>query len=156
MRLVATVALLVAVTQSADAQSGGRPRPEVRIDFIAARDPTAQVGVGFNAMAGTYVRWGAVVGAGLASRNDERVTTARVEGVVRFLLDPLRESPTGLYGLAGVSLMDDGSGVWEPRALLGVGVEGRARGGAIPSLEVALGGGARLAVVIRRARPNRR
>lgn len=124
--------------------------------MIAARHSTVQAGAGFNVPAGNYVRWGLVAAAGATRRDDRTVATWRADAVVRFLLDPFRESPRGLYGLAGVSVLDDGSRAVEPAILIGVGVEGRARGAMIPSVELALGGGARVAVVLRRTRPNRR
>lgn len=129
---------------------------EGRVEVIAARHTTVQAGGGFNVAAGTYVRWGIVAAAGATRRDDRPVATWRADAVVRFLLDPYRESPRGLYGLAGVSAMDDGSRDVEPAILIGVGLEGRARGAAIPSVELALGGGARVAVVLRRTRPSRR
>jgi hypothetical protein len=48
----------------------------------------------------------------------------------------------------------DGDG--RPFALLVLGVEGRARGGAAPAVELGIGHGARLGFVLRRARPGRR
>jgi len=56
-------------------------------------------------------------------------------------------------GVSGMYLEGDG---WSPRVLLGIGLEGRARGGTISSIEVALGGGTRVSFVMRRARADRR
>ena len=147
---------LVLSPLSAVAQGGASPRPEVRFDAIVARYATLQAGVGVNAAAGAYLRWGVVAGAGASRQNGRDVATARVDGVVRFLLDPFRESRRAPYGIAGVSLMDDGSHDWEPRALIGLGLEGSSRGRVIPSIELALGGGVRVSAVVRRGRANRR
>lgn len=139
-----------------EAQGRSGPQPEVRLDAIAAREPTGQLGIGATLQAGTYVRWGIIGGIGAAERGGSTVGTARVDGILRFHLDPFRESRVGLYGIAGASAMDDGSRQWEPRILLGVGIEGRRRRGVVTAAELSLGGGARLAVVVRRARANRR
>lgn len=106
--------------------------------------------------AGVYTRLGVNAAAGIARADARSQLAARVDGIGRFLLDPFRQSRTGLYGLAGVSAMyleDDG---WTPRVVLGLGLEGRARGRRITSIEVALGGGVRVAIVMRRVRPGGR
>lgn len=148
--------LALGVPMRVSAQRSSGARIEGRVEVIAARHATAQAGLGFNLVAGNYVRWGLVAAAGATRRDDRTVATWRADGVVRFLLDPFRESPRGIYGLAGVSVMDDGSRDIEPAVLVGVGVEGRAHGAAIPAVELSLGGGARFAVVLRRTRLNRR
>jgi hypothetical protein len=154
--LMGLLVLALGAPLAASAQRSAGPRVEGRVEVIAARHSTVQAGAGFNAAAGNYVRWGLLAAAGVASRDDRAVATWRADAVVRFLLDPFRESPRGLYGLAGVSAMDDGSRDIEPAIVVGVGVEGRARGAVIPAVELALGGGTRLAVVLRRTRPGRR
>jgi hypothetical protein len=141
---------------SAWAQRSTGPRIEGRVEAIAARHTTVQAGLGFNLLAGNYVRWGVVAAAGASNRDDRTLATWRADAVVRFLLDPFRESPRGLYGLAGVSAIDDGSRDVEPAIFVGVGLEGRAHGAVIPAVELALGGGTRFAVVLRRTRPSRR
>lgn len=150
------LAIALGVPLGASAQRNSGPRMEGRVEVIVARHATVQAGAGFNVAAGNYVRWGLVMAAGATRRDDRTAATWRADVVVRFLLDPFRESPRGLYGLAGVSVMDDGARDVEPAILIGVGVEGRARGVVIPAVELALGGGARIAVVLRRTRPNRR
>ena len=153
---IGLIVLALGAPLGASAQRSAGPRAEGRVEVIAARHSTLQAGVGFNAAAGSYVRWGLVAAAGVTNRDDAATATWRADVVVRFLLDPFRESRRGLYGLAGVSVMDDGSRDIEPAILVGVGVEGRARGAVIPAVELALGGGTRLAVVLRRTRPGRR
>lgn len=137
-------------------ESAAGPRGEVRLDAIAARRSTVQLGGGFNVASGPYIRWGATAGVGATEHAGRTVATWRTDGVVRFVLDPFREGRRGLYGLAGLSVMDDGTRDVEPRLLLGLGVEGRAHGRAIPAVELALGGGVRLSGVVRRARTGRR
>lgn len=150
------LAITLGAPMVVSAQRTADPRIEGRVEVIAARHTTIQAAAGFNMAAGNYVRWGLVAAVGATRRDDHTAATWRADAVVRFLLDPFRESPRGLYGLAGVSAMDDGSRDVEPAILVGVGVEGRARGAVIPALELALGGGTRFAMVLRRTRPRRR
>lgn len=151
-----SLAVVLLLPRLAPGQDRARPRLEVQAGVVAAQEATMQAGVGVHLAAGVYTRLAVVGAAGLAWPDDTRRLTARVDGVVRFHLDPLRESRLGLYGLAGVSAMDDGVGPWEPRALVGLGVEGSRRTGWVPALELALGGGWRVTGVLRRPRPNRR
>jgi hypothetical protein len=114
------------------------------------------LGAGGIGRLGTYAR-GVLLVAGGAARVDDRTRgSARVEGVVRFLLDPLRERRLGAYAGAGVSASwIDGDG-WRTPLVVAFGVEGPRRGGHALAAEVGLGGGARLALVLRGAGPRRR
>ena len=132
------------------------PQPEIRVEAITGDPWSLLAGAGVNMAAGVYTRLGVNAAAGIARADARSQLAARVDGIGRFLLDPFRQSRTGLYGLAGVSAMyleDDG---WTPRVVLGLGLEGRARGRRITSIEVALGGGVRVAIVMRRVRPGGR
>ncbi|MGQ0646890.1 MAG: hypothetical protein ACT4P7_04930 [Gemmatimonadaceae bacterium] len=148
--------LLAGVARNGAAQNTAGPRIEGRLEAISARHTTLQLGGGFNTAAGTYVRVGLAAAGGLTRRGGRTRGTARVDGVLRFLLDPFKEQRRGLYGLAGVSAMDDGTRAWEPRVFVGLGLEGRGGRQIIPAVEIALGGGLRVAGVFRRARTNRR
>lgn len=125
---------------------------EGRLEGIAARTSALQGGIAVNVPAGRYVRIGALGAAGAAWRSGEQRASARVEGVARFLLDPFRESRLGLYGVGGVSVMYDGFEHTRPNVVVGAGVEGPPRNGRAIAAELALGGGVRVAVVLRRAR----
>lgn len=129
---------------------------ELRADLIAARTTSAQVGVGVNVPAGLYVRVGATAAVGAAHRFGELRTAARGDLVARFLFDPFREVPLGLYGMGGVSAMYDPFERWRPRVVVGMGVEGRVRGRRVLAGEIALGGGVRASLVVRRARTSGR
>lgn len=147
--------------QHLDAQRVGPPRvagaqPEVRVDALGARAPTLEFGVGANVPAGLYVRLGLLAAGGSAWRRGSSRSAARVDATTRFLLDPFRESRVGLYGVGGVSAMYDGFEKWRARLLVGFGLEGPASHGRISSLEVALGGGLRVGLVVRRSREGRR
>ncbi len=125
---------------------------EGRLEGIAARTSALQGGIAVNVPAGRYVRLGALGAAGAAWRSGDQRASARVEGVARFLLDPFRESRFGLYGVGGVSVMYDGFEHTRPNVVIGAGVEGTPRNGRAIAAELALGGGVRVAVVVRRAR----
>jgi hypothetical protein len=133
-----------------------RPLPELRLDAIVGTHDQLHVGAGLIVPLGTYVRAVPIVAGGVARVDDERRGSARAEGVVRFLLDPLRERRWGVYGGAGVGASwIDGEG-WRTPLVVVLGVEGRARGGHAVAMELGLGGGARLGVAVRRTREGRR
>ena len=95
--------------------------------------------------------------------------SARADLMARFLLDPFREARWGPYAGAGLSVraeeerhVGDGD-VAKERVrsrgflLLALGVEGPELGnGVMPALELGFGGGTRLGLVLRQARPGRR
>lgn len=131
------------------------PQWEGRIEGTAAREPAVHAGIGLNVRAGYYARVGLTLAAGAARGADDTWRgSQRIDAAVRFLLDPFTEQPRGLYGGAGVSLRHD-DGTLTPALLILAGVEGRPRGGVSPSVEVAVGGGVRFGVVLRRTRPGR-
>ena len=105
---------------------------------------------------GTYVRLGVVAAAGQAWKDGEGVASGRVDALARFVVDPLREFRWAPYAAGGVGGMYDESEHWRA-VLVGVlGVEGPALGSVVPAVEVGLGGGTRVGVVVRRALPGRR
>ncbi len=136
--------------------AGAQARVQLRADALLARATAVQGGVGVETDAGLYARVGAVAGVGA----DRDGVSGRVEGVARFVLDPLRQSRRGPYLGGGAGVSRDGRGDTHAYLLAVIGVEGGAIGGArrgwAPAVEVGLGGGARLALVLRRARPDAR
>lgn len=132
------------------------PQGELRVDAIGSRAPTLQLGVAANVPAGIYVRLGLLAAGGRAWHDGSSRSAARADATIRFLLDPFRESRVGLYGIGGVSAMYDGFEKWRARLLVGFGLEGPASRRLSPSLEVVLGGGLRLGVVVRRSGAGRR
>jgi hypothetical protein len=132
------------------------PLSEFRVEFIGGDPWYLLAGAGATLPAGVYTRLGLNGAIGVAKTDSATRTAARIDGTVRFLLDPFRQSNFGLYGLAGVSGMFRETDGWTPRVLLGLGLEGKVRRGMASSVEVALGGGARVSLVLRRARPDRR
>lgn len=129
------------------------PQWELRADATAAESPDAHLGVGLNVRAGWYVRVGGAVAAGAVRGADDIWRgSQRVDVAARFLLDPFRERRSGLYGGAGLSARFV-EGHADPLLTLLLGIEGKARRHWVPSTELTLGGGVRLGVVLRRARP---
>ncbi|MDP1859369.1 MAG: hypothetical protein Q8K82_11885 [Gemmatimonadaceae bacterium] len=150
LRLAAV--LLGVLSVPADAQRAVGSQPEFRADVITSRDPTLQIGGGINVPAGIYARVGLTVAGGVAVRDRSVRSAARLDAHGRFLLDPFREYPVGVYGMGGISVMYDGFERWRPLVTVGLGLESRARRGHTTAFELALGGGVRVGVVMRRAR----
>ncbi|HEY2065919.1 MAG TPA: hypothetical protein VGG84_08150 [Gemmatimonadaceae bacterium] len=157
-----TLAWVVAAALSAaDARAQGpndpRLAPELRADVIAGRQPAVQVGGGMQIPAGYYMRIGldaaiglrtdAPPGGGSSSRVD-----GRLDLLTRFLLDPFRQSSYGLSIGGGLTLRAEPNDRVRPLLLVAVDVEGRRRqNGLVPALQVGLGGGLRVGVILRRS-----
>jgi hypothetical protein len=131
---------------------------ELRLDGIIARTSAVQAGYGISIPAGIYIRNGLVLGAGVGQNGAQ----ARADLISRFSLDPFRQSRWAPYGGAGLSgrfrtAADGGSKAY---LLVFVGVEGGlapgARSGWVPAVELGLGGGARVSLVLRRGIVGRR
>jgi hypothetical protein len=129
---------------------------ETRVDLLGGPPAGAQLGVGANVAAGYYLRVGADVAAGAALRDGGGVASGRVDIVTRYLLDPFHELRWGPYAGGGFTALWDRRASWRGDLLLLVGIEGPAHAGWRTSVELGLGGGARLGVVLRRARLNGR
>ncbi len=125
---------------------------EFRLDAIFSRSGAVQAAYGFTVPAGIYVRSGMVAGIGAGRHGIE----GRSDLVVRFSFDPFRQSRWAPYAGAGLSgryrsKLDGGSRGY---LLVFLGVEGPLplgeRSGWVPAVEVGLGGGARVGIVLRR------
>lgn len=151
--------MLAIVAASAAGAQSPRPRvqPEFRTDVIAGYQPAVQVGLGAQLPLGTYVRLGAIgaagIGIGAGARAEGTVTRgARVDLLGRFLLDPFRQSRLGLSLGGGLSVRAEQGDRARPWLLLAAEVEGRRmRRGIVPALQVGIGGGARVGLVLRGA-----
>lgn len=150
-----TCAALAFVPARASAQRpvGLLPQWEARADVVVAPQLATHAGLGVNVRAGHYARLGVAYLAGaargpLAGDAGLRVSQ-RADATVRFLLDPFAEQPRGLYGGAGFTMRQDGDEGWQANILLLVGVEGAARGRVVPAVELGLGDGVRIGVVLR-------
>jgi hypothetical protein len=131
---------------------------EVRVDGIFARSSGVEAGYGVTIPAGIYVRTGLVGGVGAGRHGVE----SRADFIMRFSLDPFRQSRWAPYAGAGLSgrfrPTDDGGS--KGFLLVFLGLEGplpdRHLSGWVPALEVGLGGGARVGVILRKGINGRR
>ena len=143
--------ILCVVARAAAGQVLAPPRyAEYRLDAIVARTNSVQGGLGLVIPMGTYVRL-SIDGAGGATWHDGvSRASARVDAVGRFLLDPLREVPFGLSVGGGLSLpYVDGDKRVQPYVTAIVDLELRRRGRLTPAIQLGLGGGTRVGVVLR-------
>lgn len=151
--LALALALALALPAAAAAQINQQPlQTEARLDAIIARTAGVEAGLGLSVPAGIYMRSGLVAGIGAGRHGLE----GRTDLISRFSLDPFRQSNWAPYGGAGISgryrsKLDGGSRAY---LLVFLGVEGPLplgrTSGIVPAFEVGLGGGARVAVVLRR------
>jgi hypothetical protein len=137
-------------------QNTPRVQPEARADFIGSRAAAAHLGFGIAVPATTYVRLGIVGAVGEAWDNGESSVAGRVDGLVRFVVDPLREFRWAPYAAGGIGGIYDGYDHWRAVIVGVLGVEGPASGRVVPALEVGFGGGVRVGVALRRAMRGRR
>lgn len=151
---LATLALAALAVREAEAQRAG-PRPLVRADVVLARATALQGALGLTLPLGNYVRLDGVAGAGVERSGDASRTSARGDLVGRFLLDPFRQSRWSGYAGGGISALRS-EGEWRGYLLAVAGVEGPGARNLLPSLEIGLGGGARIGIVLRGAAPDRR
>lgn len=153
---LALVALLALRPRAARAQEPGGVQPELRVDLLTPHPTVGQVGAGLEIPFGWYTRLGLIVAGGAARDSGIVVGSGRGDVIVRFLLDPFRESTWGLSLGGGVSVRYEPLRGWREYLAVVADVEGPSRGPVIPALQVGLGGGARVGLVLRRAMPLRR
>lgn len=127
------------------------PHAELRTDVIASSGRTSvQVAGGVQIPAGYYARIGLVAGAGTDIVRGGQETSARVDVVGRFLLDPFRQTNWGISAGAGVSVRARAGDHVRPVLLAVIDVEGRRSvSGISPAIQVGLGGGVRVGTVLR-------
>lgn len=162
--LAASVALFALAPIGAAAR-GQVPRPaaqpELRLDAIAGHQPAVQLGAGVQIPMGYYVRVGLDAAAGIATGDKKALIGSaesppgrldgRVDVVARFLLDPFRQSAYGLSVGGGLSARAEPGDRVRPRLLVAMDLEGRrSTHGLVSALQVGLGGGVRVGVVLRR------
>lgn len=158
-QVVVAVLALIVVPSVAGAQQRPPVRAEVRIDGTSANIDRLEIGGGAAIPMGTYVRLALLVGGGVA-RDDvrtgavpNRVAAARADAIARFQIDPFHQSPRGLYGGGGVSYLASKGSRGQAYLTLVAGMEFRDRGRVAPAIEIALGGGVRVGVALRRTAP---
>ena len=131
---------------------------EGRVDGIFARTAGVEGALGVTVPGGVYVRSGLIAGLGAGRHGVE----GRTDFVARFSLDPFRQSRWAPYAGGGISgryrsELDGGSHAY---LLIFLGLEGPLplgkTSGWVPAVELGLGGGARVAVVMRTGITSRR
>lgn len=129
-----------------------RIQSEGRVDAIFARTSGVEAAYGFTVPVGIYVRSGVAAGIGVGRHGAE----GRTDFISRFSFDPFRQTRWAPYAGAGLSgryrtELDGGSRAY---LLAFLGVEGPLPvgelSGWVPALEVGLGGGARVGLILRR------
>ena len=152
--LVLALACVTGVSAAARAQELASPPSymEYRADAIVTRGLAVEGGAGVVLPLDTYVRLGIDGAVGPTWRDGSAHAGGRVDMIGRFLLDPFREVPFGVSLGGGVSVpYVSGDAHVRPYATVVVDIEGRRRGGWTPALQVGLGGGARVGLVLRRS-----
>jgi hypothetical protein len=161
--LAGAAALIVGATTSVRGQGvpSSDVSPELRADVLIGRQPAVQVGAGVQIPFGYYVRLGldGAVGVRLddGSGSARSRADARVDLVTRFLLDPFRQSRYGLSLGGGIGLRAEPGDHVRAVLLAAADLEGaRWSSGWVPAVQLGLGGGARLGIVLRRGTPRAR
>jgi hypothetical protein len=151
---VAGMSGLVTVgTTPAGAQLAPQRYAEYRVDGISGRGNTVQAGGGLTVPEGIYVRLAIDGALGTTWRDGGAHPSGRGDVIARFSLDPLRESPIGLSLGGGVSVPVVEDDRVRPYATVVLDLEGRMRGRWTPALQLGLGGGTRLGLVLRASPP---
>ena len=157
--LTKRVMLMVSLASAATLPVAGRAQmvqqriqSEVRLDGMFARTSGVEAAYGFTVPVGIYVRSGIVAGVGVGRHGAE----GRTDFISRFSFDPFRQTRWAPYAGAGLSgryrsELDGGARAY---LLVFLGVEGPLPlgelSGWVPALEVGLGGGARVGLILRR------
>lgn len=146
----AAVSVLAASGHSVRAQGVAlHPYPELRLDALLGQPGALQLGVGVAIPMGTYARLAVIGAGGVASQDGETAGSARADVIMRFLLDPFRQERWGLSAGGGVSVRYDEGAGWRPFLALVLDLEGPRTGALSPAVQLGLGGGARIGVVLR-------
>jgi hypothetical protein len=159
--LAGAAALIAGLSTSARGQDPASPgvMPELRADVLFGHQSAAQLGAGMQIPFGYYVRLGldGAVGVRLGDVGAGSRMDGRVDLLTRFLLDPFRQNRYGLSLGGGIGLRAEPGDHVRPVLLAALDLEGvRWSSGWVPALQVGLGGGARLGIVLRRGTPRAR
>ena len=145
----AVIAARVAVAQEAP----GRFAAEGRVDVVTAGATAVQGGMGVTTSLGTSLRLGGVAAVGAiveGPTTDRSPVSARVDLFGRLLVDPFKELSWAPYVGGGGSVRSDYGRAPRGYLLALIGVEGPRVGDWIPAVELGLGGGTRIGVVLQR------
>lgn len=152
MKPLASAALLVAVAAPCAARAQDAPRPgiELRADALLGTVDAYHAGAGLTVPMGYYVRLTTVGAYGVAREAATWQRSARADVLMRFLLDPFREHRYGLSAGGGISVRYDAGLGWRPFLAVVADLELPTTHAWKPALQVGLGGGARIGLVLRR------
>lgn len=153
---LATVILFASAGQAQRLGGPGGFRLESRFEVVAARHTTYGIGPGVAYPLSSYARAAVWVTGGrpigeFGTENDVTNLVGRAEAVVRFLLDPFKERERGFYAGAGVGVRWVSHVSGTEYLMLLVGLEGEVAK-VLTAVELGVGDGARLAVVVRQPR----
>jgi hypothetical protein len=161
--LAGAVAVVLAAPATSHGQeaSSAAATPELRADVLFGHRSAMQLGGGVQIPLGYYVRLGLDGAVGMRLSGDDFPVSSRLDGrldvLTRFLLDPFRQSRYGLSVGGGIGLRAEPGDHVRPVLLAALDVEGqRWSNGWVPALQVGLGGGARVGIVLRKAMPRAR
>ena len=152
--LLAIVAALSLAPVALQAQDRPRPVFVARLDGTSSAVPRLEGSLGAAIPLGTYGRLHVTAGGGAARDADVAHPAVRADVIGRFLLDPLKQARRGPYFGGGVSYLAHRGETGRAWLTLVAGVELRERGGLVPGIELGVGGGARIGLVVRRAMLN--
>jgi hypothetical protein len=145
------VSILVVLAAAFPAESSAQT-PEFRRDGIASNPAAVHAGAGLTIALGTYVRSGVDAAIG----GSEHGISGRVDFVNRFHLDPFRQHGWAPYAGGGLTARFDDNRTNRYYLLVLLGLDSPAKKGIATSIEAGLGGGARLGIILRKARAERR
>jgi hypothetical protein len=154
--------LAVATPTRANAQQSVRrtiPPVELRVDAIDARSldrGTLQAGAGVDLPLGYYVRFEIDGAGGITRRDAVDHPSGRVDALARFLLDPFAESAWGLSIGGGMSGLFASGARTRTYLVVVTDLEAPRIGVVVPALQLGLGGGVRVGVVMRGYQSGRR
>lgn len=149
---VLAFAATLAGAAPAAAQSTLHSYGETRVDGILGSVPAAQAGGGIVFPLGYYVRLGTTLAGGVSRVDGSGVAGGRGDVMLRFLLDPFRESRWGLSLGGGASVRWDDRSGWRPYLAVLADLEAPRHDGVTPAFQLGLGGGARIGMALRWSR----
>ena len=158
--LLATVLICAALPHAhAGAQERAHVQPELRLDVVDLRSSdhrSVQLGAGLAFPLGYYARLGLIGAGGISREGGEDHGTARADVLMRFLIDPFRETTYGVSVGGGLSVRYAREAGWQEYLAIVIDVETPPVRSIVPALQVGLGGGVRVGVGLRRAQQGRR
>lgn len=121
-----------------------------RADGIIARGTTEHLGAGMEFPLDAYTREGIYLEGGATERDGSVVPSGRVDLFTRFLLDPYRQVRWGFSLGGGLTVpINESRNPSRPNVAVILDLEGPQTGRFSPAVQLGLGGGARLGVVLR-------